>query len=107
MCRPKRFLLMYSAEEEVTMANEKKTTPTENTGKRSTSGKASTSRRVRKHGYQGYPLTKSAGGVHFGRGMSGVEPLGGGNATLPRADIFTEDSTRGAEKESEEEDPKP
>jgi hypothetical protein len=86
------------------MANEKKTTPTESTKKRSASPKASTSRRVRKHGYQGYPLTKTGGGVHFGRGMSGVEPLGGGEATLPRAEIFTEDSTRGVEEEPEEDE---
>jgi len=51
-------------------------------------------RKSRRHGYRGYPLTKEAGGVHWGRGFSGVEPLGAGSATLPRAGILTEESTR-------------
>ena len=51
-------------------------------------------RKSRRHGYRGYPLSKGAGGVHWGRGFSGVEPLGGGTGTLPRAGILTEESTR-------------
>jgi len=89
------------------MANEKKTSVPRDAKKRTASKTPPVSRRIRKHGYQGYPLTKSSGGVHFGRGMSGVEPLGAGEVTLPRADIFTEDSTRGAEEESEEEEQEP
>ena len=51
-------------------------------------------RRRRRHGYRGYPVRPDAGGVHIGRGFSGVEPLGGGAGTLPRANILTEKSTR-------------
>jgi hypothetical protein len=51
-------------------------------------------RKSRRHGYRGYPLSKGAGGVHWGRGFSGVEPLAGVSATLPHAGILTEESTR-------------
>jgi len=51
-------------------------------------------RKRRRHGYRGYPLSKEAGGVHWGRGFSGIEPLGGGSSTLPHAGILTEESTR-------------
>lgn len=51
-------------------------------------------RKRRRHGYRGYPLSKEAGGVHWGRGFSGIEPPGTGGATLPRAGILTEESTR-------------
>jgi hypothetical protein len=85
------------------MTDEKKNAEPD-TKKRGGSQKPQISRRARKHGYQGYPATKTGGGVHFGRGMSGVEPLGGGEATLPRAEIFTEDSTRGVEEEPEEDE---
>ena len=53
-----------------------------------------TPRKPRRHGYRGYPLSKEAGGVHWGRGFSGIEPLGGGSSTLPHAGILTEESTR-------------
>ena len=82
------------------MTDEKKSA-TPDTKKRGDSKKPQISRRARKHGYQGYPATKSGGGVHFGRGLSGVEPLGGGSSTLPKADLFTEDSTRGVEEDEE------
>lgn len=51
-------------------------------------------RKRRRHGYRGYPLSKQAGGVHFGQGFSGVEPLGGAPGVLPHAGILTEESTR-------------
>jgi hypothetical protein len=51
-------------------------------------------RKPRRHGYRGYPLSKEAGGVHWGRGFSGIEPPGTGGVTLPRAGILTEESTR-------------
>ena len=54
-------------------------------------------RRRRRHGYRGYPL-RGEGGVHFGRGFSGVEPLGAGTSVLPKAGILTESSRRDAEK---------
>jgi hypothetical protein len=53
-----------------------------------------TPRKRRRHGYRGYPLRKGSEGMHIGTGFSGVEPLGGGGATLPKADILTEESTR-------------
>ncbi len=53
-----------------------------------------TPRKRRRHGYRGYPLTKTEGGVHWGRGLAGTEPLGGGGITLPKAGVFTEESTK-------------
>jgi hypothetical protein len=51
--------------------------------------------KARKHGYRGYgsPLAKgTAGTVHWGRGFTGVEPLGAGSgATLPEAGIISKD----------------
>lgn len=73
----------------------------EKAASRKKTGANPVSRRIRKHGYQGYPLSKSAGGVHVGRGFSGVEPLGGGEITLPRAGILTEESTRRSPEEPE------
>ena len=55
-------------------------------------------RRRRRHGYRGYPLRADAGGVHWGTGFSGVQPLGGGTGVLPKADILTESSRRDASK---------
>jgi hypothetical protein len=57
-----------------------------------------TSRRRRRHGYRGYPLSKQAGGIHFGQGFSGVESGSPGASALPRAGIFTEESTRRSRK---------
>jgi hypothetical protein len=57
-------------------------------------GEEETPRKRRRHGYRGYPVSKVSGGVHHGTGFSGVEPLGGGQGTLPRAGIHTEESTR-------------
>jgi hypothetical protein len=56
-------------------------------------------RRRRRHGYRGYPNRNDAGGVHWGKGFSGVEPLGGGSGVLPRAGILTESSRRDASKD--------
>ena len=55
-------------------------------------------RRRRRHGYRGYPNRADAGGVHWGTGFSGVEPLGGGSGVLPKAGILTESSRRDASK---------
>ena len=55
-------------------------------------------RRRRRHGYRGYPNRADAGGVHWGTGFSGVEPLGGGSGVLPKAGILTETSRRDASK---------
>lgn len=52
------------------------------------------SRRRRRHGYRGYPLSKQASGIHFGQGFSGVESGNPGASALPRAGIFTAESTR-------------
>jgi hypothetical protein len=79
----------------------KKNGSSEKTPDRKTSPEREIPRRLRKHGYQGYPLSKSAGGVHFGRGFTGVEPLGGVEATLPRAGIFSEEPTKSAPEEPE------
>ena len=54
-------------------------------------------RRRRRHGYRGYPVRGEAG-VHFGRGFSGVEPLGAGTSVLPKAGMLTESSRRGVEE---------
>jgi hypothetical protein len=53
-------------------------------------------RKRRRHGYRGYPVTKEAGGVHWGQGFGGVGPLFGAESgsVLPRAGILTEDSTK-------------
>jgi hypothetical protein len=64
-------------------------------------GKGPIARRLRKHGYQGYPVTRTAGGVHFGRGFGGVEPLAAGDVTLPRAGMFSEEPTSSAETEDQ------
>jgi hypothetical protein len=56
-------------------------------------------RKRRRHGYRGYPVSEKAGGVHWGRGFSGVGPMGGGpGSALPRAGIFTEESTKSTSK---------
>jgi hypothetical protein len=57
-----------------------------------------TPRRRRRHGYRGYPNRADAGGVHWGKGFSGVEPLSGGSGVLPRVGILTESSRRDASK---------
>ena len=74
------------------MTDEKKANPTPEQPK--PEPREETPRKRRRHGYRGYPLRGDAGGVHIGRGFSGVEPLGGGAGTLPRADILSEESTR-------------
>ena len=53
-------------------------------------------RRRRRHGYRGYPMRGGAGGVHIGRGFSGVEPLGAGTNGLPHANVLTESVKRDA-----------
>lgn len=75
------------------MSEEKKTTPKTTAPKPQAEGDA-TPRKRRRHGYRGYPLRGEAGRVHIGQGFSGVEPLGGGGGTLPKAGILTEESTR-------------
>jgi hypothetical protein len=74
----------------------KKNGSSEKTPDRKATPGSPVSRRLRKHGYQGYPVTKSGGAVHFGRGFAGVEPLSGGEATLPRAGMFSDESTKSA-----------
>jgi hypothetical protein len=54
-------------------------------------------RRRRRHGYRGYPLRGGAG-VHFGRGFSGIEPLGAGTSGLLKAGMLTDSSRRGVEE---------
>ncbi len=66
----------------------------EKTSARTRTALEATPRKRRRHGYRGYPLSKEASGVHFGRGFSGTEPLGGSGSSLPRAGIFTEESTK-------------
>jgi len=74
---------------------EKKTAPeTKTSGPKSRASEEEPPRKRRRHGYRGYPLSKEAGGVHWGRGFSGVEPLGGGGSVLPKAGILTEESTK-------------
>lgn len=73
------------------MTNGSKSPPTPT---RASKPAAESPHKRRRHGYRGYPLSKQGGGVHFGRGFSGVEPLGGGAGVLPHAGILTEESTR-------------
>jgi hypothetical protein len=75
---------------------EKKTTPeTRTSDQKSRASEEEVPRKRRRHGYRGYPLSKEAGGVHWGRGFSGVGPLSGGaGSVLPRAGILTEESTK-------------
>jgi hypothetical protein len=75
------------------MTDEKKAIPSETTTPKVATD-AETPRKRRRHGYRGYPVRKQAEGVHWGTGFSGVEPLGGGAGTLPKANILTEESTR-------------
>jgi hypothetical protein len=84
--------------EEVAMAT-KKSGSSEKTLDRKPAPGSPVSQRLRKHGYQGYPLRKAGPGVHFGRGFGGVEPLGGGENALPRAGMFSEESTKSASEE--------
>jgi hypothetical protein len=88
--------------EEVVMATKKNGSSTK-VPERSEAEKSPIARRLRKHGYQGYPLKRTAGGVHFGRGFGGVEPLGGGDVTLPRAGMFSEEPAGSAEAEDQPE----
>lgn len=74
------------------MTDEKKAIPKTTTPKGETEAEAP--RKRRRHGYRGYPVRRQAEGVHWGTGFSGVEPLGGGAGTLPKANILTEESTR-------------
>ena len=76
---------------------EKKTNQTQPTKDRN--------RKPRKHGYRGYgsghPKGSGLGAVHHGRGFTGVEPLGAGaTATLPEAELFTEDLKEKTSKSS-------
>jgi len=48
----------------------------------------------RKHGYRGYGSTfakDARASVHWGRGFAGVEPLGTGSESLPKADLLSDD----------------
>jgi hypothetical protein len=86
--------------EEVVMATKKNDSSTR-TPERKKTEKSPIARRLRKHGYQGYPVKRTAGGMHFGRGFGGVEPLGGGDVTLPKAGIFPDEPTHGEPDEPE------
>jgi hypothetical protein len=83
----------------IKMAEKKTTSEVKTPGQNPPKVEEEVPRKPRRHGYRGYPLSKEAGGVHWGRGFSGVGALGGeAGSALPRAGIFTEESTKTTSK---------